>query len=195
MNFTEKIFTLLSENLKLPYYQAERRIDIFINVFLEDIVRKYSPFKDAIYLLSEFPLKKTEVSDHAAHIDYLMFSPSKQTVLLVELKTDERSVNVNQLKFYESEPRFCEWYTKFEKIKMKGFDSKKNIVKKLLKERLGDDLTQYSCALIIIKPDGPTESDKKEGRYFIALNEVDIDTEYADEWRLFREIILSNLSK
>jgi hypothetical protein len=43
MVFTKEIFKLLGENKKLPAYQAERRIDIFINIFLEDILKILDP--------------------------------------------------------------------------------------------------------------------------------------------------------
>ena len=38
MNFLEEIFKLLIENKTMPYYQAERRVDIFINLFLAEIL-------------------------------------------------------------------------------------------------------------------------------------------------------------
>lgn len=193
MNFTEKVFSLLISNSKLPYYQAERRIDIFINVFLEDIVRKYTPFIDAEYILAEFPLKKNNITDHSAHIDYLMFSPSQKIVLLVELKTDEISFYIEQIEFYESKSKFIEWHSEFEKIKMKGFIPKKKFARELISEKLGTDFDDYTCEIIIIKPEEPEEEHKKDGRHFIALKNVEINSEFAEEWNMFKTIILSKL--
>lgn len=39
--FLDILFELLAKNNALPNYQAERRIDIFINHFLERILTEY----------------------------------------------------------------------------------------------------------------------------------------------------------
>jgi len=193
MTFTEKAFNLLASNLGLPYYQAERRIDIFINVFLEDIVHQHTPFIDAQYILAEFPLKKKEDSDHSAHIDYLMFSPGDKIVFFVELKTDEKSFDLSQVEFYESKSKFIEWYRDFEKIKMKGFKTKKKFATDVIEKKLGKDIGEYACAVIIIKPLQEKEELKKDGRHFIALKNIEIKTEYQDEWEKLKTIVLSKI--
>ena len=52
-DFLTKVFELLNKNQELPYYQAERRIDIFVNLFLEDIVLQKTKFVDAKFITVE----------------------------------------------------------------------------------------------------------------------------------------------
>ena len=54
-NPLEGIFELLLKNKKFPNYQAERRIDIFINYFIERILSKYLE-KDVKFICPEFPI-------------------------------------------------------------------------------------------------------------------------------------------
>lgn len=103
MKFTKEIFTLLSENKNFPAYQAERRIDIFLNIFLEDILKLYD--RDATYkfIAPEFPLRK-EPSFQSTKIDYLCLKEAKdgkKEILLVELKTDSKSFKEEQLEIYK----------------------------------------------------------------------------------------------
>ena len=48
------ILSLLKENQKFPNYQAERRVDIFINYFLERILTKFLGEK-VKFICPEFP--------------------------------------------------------------------------------------------------------------------------------------------
>ena len=55
--FFEEVLNLLKENKKFPNYAAERRIDIFINLFIEKILTAH--FKqEVVFVAPEFPLKK-----------------------------------------------------------------------------------------------------------------------------------------
>lgn len=107
--FLDKIFYQLSNNISFPYYQAERRIDIFINFFLEDIVQQHTKFKNARFVAAEFPLVKSESSAHAAHIDYLMVDEAANTILMIELKTDNGSYDQSQILFYLKHLTFEGW--------------------------------------------------------------------------------------
>ena len=131
----EKVFELLNDNKKLPYYAAERRIDIFINFFIEDIVRQHTCFTDAVYVAAEFPLKKGPSTDRAARIDYLMVSHMSKSVLLVELKTDDETYKTKQIAFYLKYENFKQWHDEFDTIKMKRFKNKKEALKKVIKNR------------------------------------------------------------
>ncbi len=205
--FIEEVFKLLATNLKYPYYQGERRIDIFINLFLNDIIQQKTIFKNAEYLVPEFPLKKSEKSDHAAHIDYLMFSSKYQgpvsgdsngTVLLVELKTDDGSYLDEQIKYYLGHPEFSKLYEQFSKIKLKKHTDKKDVLYKRLEILTKHDMKDFKIAVVVLKP-SITEKDLKNaeefnGRlHFVALTDLKIETRFQEEWELFREQVLMNL--
>jgi len=97
--FFQEILNLLRDNKRFPNYAAERRIDIFINLFLEKILSAYYGEK-VIFVVPEFPLKKNETNNQTDKLDYLCaFEETKQPIF-VELKTDVISFNINQAKFY-----------------------------------------------------------------------------------------------
>lgn len=191
-DFLQTIFNLLNENKKLPYYQAERRIDIFINFFLEDIIRQHTIFTDAIYVAAEFPLKKAEKSDHAAHIDYLMYSKIHNRMLFVELKTDNRSFKEDQISFYDSDNQFLSWYQKMNLIKMKKFDHKKRELINVIEQKVGDITDKMLVEAVILQPsiDATLRNSKW---HYVELNHLTIKTEFQEEWDLFEKWVLSRL--
>ena len=95
-SFIEKIFDSLSSNKKFPNYQAERRIDIFINHFIERIMSKYLSSETA-FICPEFPLKKID-NKRSTKLDYLCKTESE--IIFVELKTDAISFKESQAKIY-----------------------------------------------------------------------------------------------
>jgi hypothetical protein len=196
MNFIHSVFELMKSNKRFPYYQAERRIDIFINFFVEDIVQQHTIYKDAVYLVPEFPLKKTDASDHAAHIDYLLVSEDQKTILLVELKTDDKSYKAGQIDLYFRHTHFINWHSEFEKIKMKRFGVKKELLRKTLQDRLKYDLDSYEVAVVIIKPNHKDKDyrkfvSNKHRLTLITLKGLNIKTQYQEEWDLFARVFLS----
>jgi len=89
---------LLRDNKRFPYYAAERRIDIFINIFLEQILTTYYDEK-VNFIAPEFPLKH-EPNNQANKLDYLCaFDDTKQPIF-VELKTDTISYRNTQASIY-----------------------------------------------------------------------------------------------
>ena len=68
-DFLEPLFNLLVANKEFPNYQAERRIDIFINYFVERILSSYLE-KETIFVCPEFPLKKAN-TNQSTKLDYL----------------------------------------------------------------------------------------------------------------------------
>ncbi len=97
----EGIFELLLKNKEFPNYHAERRIDIFINYFIERILSSYLS-KDVKFICPEFPIKK-ETSNLSTKLDYLC--TTNDEIIFVELKTDDSSFKEQQADIYLN----CEW--------------------------------------------------------------------------------------
>jgi hypothetical protein len=94
----QSMLQMLEKNKVLPYYAAERRIDLFINLFIEEILSSYFGEK-VIFVAPEFPLK-LGTNNQADKLDYLCaFEGTKQPVF-VELKTDTISFRKEQIMFY-----------------------------------------------------------------------------------------------
>jgi len=118
--------TLINEVLKqldewrhLPTYQLERRADIFIGLCLPDIIcdnfNKSEEFREnplvpsELTVIPEFPLHKRECgingggnskdkkSRHSVKVDFAVFSKKQHHIFLVELKTDNASIECKQL--------------------------------------------------------------------------------------------------
>ena len=95
----QDLLDLLRDNKQFPNYAAERRIDIFINLFLEEFLSVYYKQK-VVFVVPEFPLKKDEKNNQTDKLDYLCaFEETKQPIF-VELKTDVISFSGKQAKFY-----------------------------------------------------------------------------------------------
>lgn len=122
MTFTKEIFSLLSENKKFPAYQAERRIDIFINLFLEVILKHYDSKADYKFIAPEFPLRKVS-SFQSTKVDYLCLkenSSGEKEILLVELKTDVGSFDEEQCRIYKRYEKWSDCLDGLLKIIIKG---------------------------------------------------------------------------
>ena len=77
----EKLLQLLESNKRFPHYAAERRIDIFINFFLEDILAAYYK-KKVIFVAPEFPLKHKS-NNQTVQVDYLCaFKKTRQPIFV-----------------------------------------------------------------------------------------------------------------
>ncbi|MCK4351208.1 MAG: hypothetical protein KAX13_10125 [Candidatus Krumholzibacteria bacterium] len=95
----QELLELLGRNKRCPNYAAERRIDIFINYFLEDILTSY--YKEKVHFVApEFPLKKDEPNNRTVKLDYLCVLDKNKQPLFVELKTDALYFNEQQAKYY-----------------------------------------------------------------------------------------------
>jgi hypothetical protein len=200
--FLSEIFLKLEDNKKFPYYQAERRIDIFINFFLNDIVRQNTKFKNATFLAPEFPLVKSNISAHAAHIDYLMYDEVLKTILLVELKTDNKSYDQSQVLFYLKQKSFSKCLEQVENLKMTGFSPKKEHLLNSI-NMVKENISNINVEVIVLKPSFDITKDlikitKEQGSekvHFIALQTCEVITKYQEEWNLFKKNILLKLMK
>jgi len=119
-DFIEQLFNLLISNKRFPNYQAERRIDIFINYFLERILSTYLE-KPATYICPEFPLLKVKEDDkpvinrtNSNKVDYLC--AADRDIFYVELKTNKGTIKKNQLDIYLKNLNWRATLENFKKI-------------------------------------------------------------------------------
>jgi len=115
-NFLDPFFDLLAENKRFPSYQAERRIDIFINFYIKSILEDFIG-KEIAFVAPEFPLKK-EQGNQSTNVDYLCVQTESENkkILFVELKTDSDSFDIDQLQTYVNYKNSKTWKDCIEDI-------------------------------------------------------------------------------
>lgn len=105
----EEVFENLQKWRDLPKYRFEERIDIFISVYLKEIltanIKELQDKKhEIIEIIPQFPIKK-ELNNQSDNTDYAVFvkdiKDEKIELYLIELKTDKGSINRKQIKYYE----------------------------------------------------------------------------------------------
>ena len=100
----DQLFYNLGIWKKLPKYQAERRLDVFFGLYMEQILKECRSNlfeeEDQLILVPEFPLQKNKSNNECTNIDYLVFNVTKKCVHAIELKTDTHSVNDDQIDYY-----------------------------------------------------------------------------------------------
>ncbi len=100
----DQLFKNLEIWIKLPKYQAERRLDVFFGLYLKDILKECRSElfakDDELVIVPEFPLQKNKSNNECTNIDYLVFNVTKKCVHAIELKTDDNSVNKKQINYY-----------------------------------------------------------------------------------------------
>lgn len=105
MKEVETIFKLLEDWCFLPKYQLERRLDIFLAVYLPELLEKEVGIKiNYEDIIPEFPLKQKD-SNRSNNADYAIFYKETEKkeikLLLIELKTDMHSIRNEQIKYYK----------------------------------------------------------------------------------------------
>lgn len=108
-NKIEEVFENLQKWRNLPKYRFEERIDIFLSVYLKEIltanIEELQDKKhEIIEIIPQFPIKK-ELNNQSDNTDYAVFvkdiKDGKIELYLIELKTDKGSINRKQIKYYE----------------------------------------------------------------------------------------------
>ena len=106
-----RAFKALDEWRHLPAYQLERRVDVFFGLLLPTIVEaEFGPKKEHSRIIPEFPLHKrllglssgsreTDNNNQSIKVDFAVFCKGSEQkhIFLVELKTDNRSIDCKQL--------------------------------------------------------------------------------------------------
>ena len=101
----------LDEWRHLPAYQLERRVDVFFGLLLPRIVEAVfggNSELEPMTVIPEFPLRKglidpdgnSENDNQSVKVDFAVFcrGEKKKRLVLVELKTDNKSIDCDQLK-------------------------------------------------------------------------------------------------
>jgi len=183
MNYLNKIVALLVENKKFPNYQAERRIDIFLNVILEDLLSVYLN-EEVKYVCPEFALRQDGDYNRSTKLDYLC--KTKSEIIFIELKTDNHSFNEDQLKTYFTES-WGNWLEKLNQIINATTDKVKY---SHLKRRLSDfDLynDRYKDAkirVIYISPKFSMKDINKLQEIGFTLNKLKMVSEFKEKTKI-----------
>jgi len=105
MKHINDIFDNLDKWRHLPAYQLERRADIFFSIYLPDLIfSKLGIIIDEV--IPEFPIRIGTINrkqniNKSFKVDYLAKEKNKNTVVFIELKTDEGSRRDKQDQYLE----------------------------------------------------------------------------------------------
>lgn len=94
----KSLLDLLAKNSCMPNYSIERRVDLLINLFLEDILTAFYGTQ-VRFVVPEFSLKK-ESNNQSDKLDYLCIFAETNQPIFVELKTDAKSFDLKQASMY-----------------------------------------------------------------------------------------------
>lgn len=188
--FIEQVFSLLKGNKELPYYQAERRMDIFFNIFLGEILNHFLHKKNIVYVSPEFPLKKQD-SRLSTKVDYLCFDTAEKIIYFVELKTDDKSYRNIQ---YETYSGYDTWRKCTDDLLLisakqpKAYREKFNRLKDRLQSfgLLSADAADYQIRIVYIAPN------KQKNCCTITFKDLNSFTpnRFQEEWSFFKNYLL-----
>jgi len=106
----QTIFRHLDRWRHLPAYQLERRADIFFSAYLKGMLEEFTGTELEERIIPELPIKRDIIwpdkpSNQSVKVDYALFSKDRNTVYLVELKTDAASRRDSQDDYLEKARR------------------------------------------------------------------------------------------
>lgn len=117
MNQTDRIETYFKRLDKLrhfPLYRLEPHVDVFFSLYLQEVLQTYLNEEIADVVIPEMPLNKGTIFEHEGYlhndskrVDFLLLSKDLSKAFLVELKTNEGSVNDRQAGYLEASCRYC----------------------------------------------------------------------------------------
>lgn len=194
--FLEEVFRTLIDNKALPKYQFERRVDIFLSVFLPEALSRLLG-GDVRIVAPEFPLKKAD-NNQSTNVDYVLFKhaerPEEERWIFLELKTDRASVDQGQVDIYHEAIR----------VGMSSLLRDLNAIRDATKAGAKYDalLARFKglpadrpIDLIYLAPSGNLNLNLRGvGRALTLDTLANLELErHAAEWRLFRERVLRRI--
>ncbi len=101
MKHIDALFDRMDAWRHLPSYQLERRADLFFSLYLPEVLETKLGFPVAERVVPEFPVRIGTIYpdipiDKSYKIDYVALSACGEKAILVELKTEIRSINQKQ---------------------------------------------------------------------------------------------------
>jgi len=100
----ESVFSRLTEWRNFPNYQLERRLDIFISLYVKELLEaRLWPLREII--IPEFPISRKTLGEtvglhKTVKVDYVLFPMDyKDPIVFLELKTDNGSVRDEQIDY------------------------------------------------------------------------------------------------
>ena len=190
--FLDQLLKLLSANRKFPKYQHERRIDLFVNFFLPEILdAEYGTAID--FVVPEFPLKNP-ASSLTTNVDYFAYSSKDSLIYLCEFKTNAKSFDEQQLERY-FQAQQDGWSRLFEDIEAVSSSTAPKHREKYaeLRKTVQAIPPDVDITVVYIAPEA-TRSKldafvSRKGFSFLSLESLAtlrIDTSFVDEWNLVR---------
>ncbi|MCW3105713.1 MAG: hypothetical protein JWQ09_219 [Segetibacter sp.] len=196
--FLTSIFELLAQNKKLPYYQAERRIDIFINIYLEEILNAFLKSTSIQFIAPEFPLKK-KGNAASTKVDYLCLDDITKEIYFVELKTDNSPFKPSQLDIYRDNLQWNKCIDGLHVIFGKNDKGKYKEKFSLLNNRLNhfnllsNNSMEYKIKIVNILPN-VTDEEKEKNNDLLFITFEDLESfkpkNHSEEWNLFLKHII-----
>lgn len=92
----ETVLSRLTEWRNFPKYQLERHVDVLMSFFLTDVFQRKFNRKISSTIIPELPIRYDGEYNRSWNVDFALFSTDLEIAYLVELKTDEASVNQKQ---------------------------------------------------------------------------------------------------
>ena len=94
----ETVLCQLDRWRHLPKYRLEQHVDVLFGLTLPTVIaRKFSVCKDEVYVIPELPIAKGDGTNRSWNVDFAVFTRNAERVFLVELKTDAKSIDKEQL--------------------------------------------------------------------------------------------------
>ncbi len=190
--FLKQLLKLLSTNRSIPKYQHERRIDLFVNFFLPEILdAEYGTPIDLV--IPEFPLKKPS-SAQTTNVDYFAYSSKNKLIYLCEFKTTPASFDEDQLNRY-FQAQEDGWAKLYEDIVVvsSATEPRHRDKYEALAKSVESVPTDVTVRVVYIAPEATKsklDAFFPRGDFsFISLESLaglSIDTAFADEWNLVR---------
>lgn len=108
MDIVSRILSQVDEWRHLPAYQLERRVDVLFGMMLPTVIGvKFEVNPEDCRVIPEFPLHKGKLgikkNNQSLNVDFAVFFEKEATkhLCLVELKTDQKSIKVEQIETME----------------------------------------------------------------------------------------------
>ena len=93
----ERVLSQLDRWRHLPKYRLEQHVDVLFGLTLPTVIaERFKVRKEELHVVPEFPIKHAD-SYQSWNVDFAVFEKASNRMFLVELKTDDRSIDQPQI--------------------------------------------------------------------------------------------------